>query len=270
MSWVPLQPYLTHFSPCHHSLCEQTSWCKKFEWLVRIDWDDVLPKELTIKWEKWVSERPDLSHVAIPRCLGLANPEKVYLHLFSDAAKDAFASSAYLVCQYPDSTRSSRLIVSKCRVAPVKALTNPRLDLMGALLSSGHAQSILKVLTVDRTIYWTDSENVWFWVRRQTREFNHFVANRIGQIQRTTSPEQWRHVPATCKPADLPTRGLSAKELNDSKFWMQERTWVSLAQFAAHYTQRSVRTVRDWRPPVHIWPLPTHVLTQMNSLVSSI
>jgi len=34
----------------------------------------------------------------------LANPEKVDLHLFSDASKDAFASSAPLVCQYPDNT----------------------------------------------------------------------------------------------------------------------------------------------------------------------
>ena len=73
-------------------------------WMAGIDWDDVLPNELTIKWEKWVSELPKLSHIAIPRCLRLANPEKVDLHLFSDASKDAFASSASLVCQYPDNT----------------------------------------------------------------------------------------------------------------------------------------------------------------------
>ena len=195
-------------------------------WMAGIDWDDVLPKELTIKWEKWVSELPDLSHIAIPRCLRLANPERVDLHLFSDASKDAFASSAYLVGQYPDNTRSSRLIASKCRVAPLKALTIPRLELMGALLSSRLAQSILKVLTVDRTIYWTDSENVWFWVRSQSREFKPFVANRIGEIQRTTSPEQWRHVPGTCNPADLPTRGVSAKELTDCKFWTEGPTFL--------------------------------------------
>ena len=46
-------------------------------WMAGIDWDDVLPNELTIKWEKWVSELPNLSHIAIPRCLRLANPEKV-------------------------------------------------------------------------------------------------------------------------------------------------------------------------------------------------
>ena len=67
---------------------------------------------------------------------------------------------------------------------------------------------------------------MWFWVRSQSGEFKPFVANRIGEIQRMTSPEQWRHVPGTCNPADLPTRGLSAKELTDSKFWMEGPTFL--------------------------------------------
>jgi len=58
-------------------------------------------------------------------------------------------------------------------------------------------------------------------VRNQSREFKPFVTNRIGEIQRATSPEQWRHVPGTAKPADLPTRGLSAIALAESKVWME-------------------------------------------------
>jgi hypothetical protein len=92
---------------------------------------------------------------------------------------------------------------------------------MGAVLSSRLAASILNVLTVDRVIYWTDSENVYYWVRNQSREFKPFVANRIGEIQRTTSPEQWRHMPGTENPADLPTRGLSVADLSENKFWME-------------------------------------------------
>ena len=166
-------------------------------WMAGVDWDDELPENLKIKWEKWVSELPQLSNVAVPRCLRRAYPENIELHLFSDASNDAFASVAYLVCRYQDSSPSSRLIASKCRVSPVKAMTIPRLELMGAILSSRLAQNILKVISVDRTIFWTDSENVWYWVRNQSREFKPFVANPIGEIQRTSSPEQWRHVPGT-------------------------------------------------------------------------
>ncbi len=189
--------------------------------MVGLDWDDVLPSNLRMKWETWVSELQDLSHVAIPHCLRLPNPESVDLHLFSDASKDAFASVAYLVCHYTSSPSTSCLVASKCCVSPLKVVTIPCLELMGAILSSRLAKSILNVLTVDRVIYWTDSENVYYWVRNQSRELKPFVANRIGEIQRTTSPEQWHHVPGTINPADIPTRGLSAADLGESTFWIE-------------------------------------------------
>ena len=202
-------------------------------WMAGVDWDDKLPENLKVKWKKWVSELPQLSNVAVPRCLRRAYPDSIELHLFSDASNEAFASVAYLVCRYQDSSPSSRLIASKCRVSPMKTITIPRLELMGAVLSSRLAQNILKVITVDRIIFWTDSENVWYWVRNQSREFKPFVANRIGEIQRTSSPDQWRHVPGTVNPADLPTRGLSAMALAESEVWMEgpaflkdnESTW---------------------------------------------
>lgn len=126
-----------------------------------MDWDDELPEDLKVKWERWVSELPQLSNVAVPRCLRRPNPVDIELHLFSDASNDAFASIAYLVCRYQDSRPSSSLIASKCRVSLVKVMTIPRLELMGAVLASRLAQNILKVITVDRTTFWTDSENVW-------------------------------------------------------------------------------------------------------------
>ena len=137
-----------------------------------------------------MTELPDLSQIAIPRSLRLPDPESVNFHLFADASKDAYPCAAYLVCDYTHSPSTSRLVESKCRVSPLKAITIPRLELMGAVLSSRLARSVLNVLTVDRVIYWTDSENVYYWVRNQSREFKPFVANCIDEIQRTTSPEQ--------------------------------------------------------------------------------
>lgn len=103
-------------------------------------------------------ELPQLSNVAVPHYLSRANPENIELHLFSDASNDAFASVAYLVSRYQESSPSSCLIASKCHVSPVRAMTipPPPLELMGAVLSSRLAQNILKVITVDRTTSWTD------------------------------------------------------------------------------------------------------------------
>ena len=159
-------------------------------WTAGLDWDDALPCHLKAKWIAWVTELPDLSQIAIPRSLRLPDPESVNFHLFADASKDAYPCAAYLVCDYTHSPSTSRLVESKCRVSPLKAITIPRLELMGAVLSSRLARSVLNVLTVDRVIYWTDSENVYYWVRNQSREFKPFVANCIDEIQRTTSPEQ--------------------------------------------------------------------------------
>lgn len=145
-------------------------------WMAGVDWDEELPENLKVKWQKWVSELPQLSNVAIPH-LRRAYPKNIELHLFSDASNEAFASVANLVCRYQASSPSLRLIASKCRASPVKAMTIPRLELMGAVLPSRLAQNILKVISVDRTIFWTDSENVWYWVRNQSREFKPFVAN---------------------------------------------------------------------------------------------
>lgn len=202
-------------------------------WIAGVGWDDVLPDNLIAKWRKWISELPELSNVTIPRCLRQPSPSQTCLHVFSDASKEAYASVAYLVCRYPDNTASSRLVASKSRVAPTKVVTIPRLELMGAVLSTRLAKNIAKTLTVDRTIFWSDSTNVLHWIRNQSREFKPFVANRVGEIHRSTNPEQWRHIPGELNPADLPTRGLSAKDLANSKFWMEgpelvkadESTW---------------------------------------------
>ena len=104
---------------------------------------------------------------------------------------------------------------------------------MGAVLSVRLAKAINNTLEVEGTIFWTDSTNVLYWIRNQSREFKPFVANRDGEIHRSSNPQQWRHVPGDMNPADLPTRGLSATELANSKLWAEgpeiiqgeESTW---------------------------------------------
>ena len=89
---------------------------------------------------------------------------------------------------------------------------------MGAVLSSRLAQTLAPESAQSKQgIFWTDSENVWYWVHNQSKEFKPFVANIIGEIQRTTSPEQWHHVPGIKNPAYLATRGSSAAELIDGR-----------------------------------------------------
>ena len=160
-------------------------------------------------------------------------PSQARLHVFSDASKEAYATVAYLVCRYPDRNTSSRIIASKSRVAPTKAVTIPRLELMGAVLSDRLAKTINKTLEIEGTIFWTDSTNVLHCIRNQSRELKPFVANRVGEIHRSSNPQQWRHIPDDMNPADLLTRALPATEMANSKVWpegpsniqCEESTW---------------------------------------------
>ena len=61
--------------------------------------------------------------------------------------------------------------------------------------------------------------NVLWWIRRRSRQYKPFVANRVGEIQSNTSPDQWRYVPTNQNPADLLTRGLTSQDMIKSKLW---------------------------------------------------
>ena len=70
-------------------------------------------------------------------------------------------------------------------------------------------------------------------MHNRSRTFKPFAANRVGEIQRLTNPEEWRHVLGDKNPADLPTRGITASQLNSNKTWKEgpeflltdESTW---------------------------------------------
>ena len=202
-------------------------------WAAGVDWDDVLPAKLVAKWDAWLSELQKIPRISFPRCLRLGHPTDIQLHVFSDASRAAYAAAAYLVCKYLDHPPTSRLVGSKCRVSPVKAMTIPRLELMGPVVATRLAKNLVRVLKVESVTFWVDSTNVLYWVRNQSRNFKAFVANRVGEIQRSTNPNQWRHIPGETNPADLPTRGLSASQLSQCQAWIEgpeflkkdESTW---------------------------------------------
>ena len=101
-------------------------------WNKEKDWDDAMDKEDTEKWRQIMEETKELLTIEVPRYIGGKNSQLI---CFCNASKDAYATLIYLKTM--DEERKSRinLIFSKARIAPKKAMSIPRLELMALLIA---------------------------------------------------------------------------------------------------------------------------------------
>ncbi|GFW08076.1 uncharacterized protein TNCV_2978442 [Trichonephila clavipes] len=98
-------------------------------WKSKAFWDDPIPSSILENWNKFTKESKYLNSISIPRFLGIDQNSDIILHGFCDASTKAYAAVVYL-----KSKQEIHLVSAKTRVAPIKQLTIPRLELCGALL----------------------------------------------------------------------------------------------------------------------------------------
>ncbi len=186
-------------------------------WMMGQEWDQELPEETQKNWSKFFKELEHLNTVEFPRCLTPLSAIGVpMLCVFADASRKAFGACAYIRWQISNGKFESRFIAAKSRVAPLKELTIPRLELQSAVLASRLGKSILEEtrLEFERIIYFTDSQIVLAWVQSHARNYKPFVSSRVGEIQSNSNPAEWRHINGDLNVADDVSRGVAATELN--------------------------------------------------------
>ncbi|XP_076626466.1 uncharacterized protein LOC143344360 isoform X2 [Colletes latitarsis] len=130
------------------------------------------------------------------------------LHVFCDASLEAYAAAAYIRIEVEKAPTSTILIMAKSRVAPLKPLSVPRLELQAALLAARLANTITEELDIEfhRRFLWSDSTTVLWWIKGEPRTRQVFVAHRLGEIGEITKSSEWRWVPSSQNPADIATR----------------------------------------------------------------
>jgi hypothetical protein len=194
-------------------------------WRAGLDWDQLLPQHLKQKWSEWLAELEQLNVFGLPRHhLNFSSQaDNIEIHLFCDASESGFGAVAYL--RYHDAAGNvvCSFLASKTRVAPLKVLTIPRLELQGAVLAARLGKMIEAELGIEiqRRVHWTDSEIVLKYLNNDTKRFKPFIANRVAEILDTTQKEEWRHVPTDSNPADLCSRGVKASTLHPDSLWFQ-------------------------------------------------
>ena len=72
---------------------------------------------------------------------------------------------------------------------------------------------------ISRRIFWSDSEIVLHWIKKEPNEYRSFVANRLGEIREKTKMDEWRWVPSKDNPADDATRFVPEAIKNDSRWF---------------------------------------------------
>ena len=91
-------------------------------------------------------------------------------------------------------------------------------------------------LPVGQTFFWSNSMTSLQYIKNETRCFQTFVANRVAEIHKTSSPEQWHHISGVINPADDGSRGVSAQYFqvgchwwSGPKFlWQPKQTWTNV------------------------------------------
>ncbi|XP_059050490.1 uncharacterized protein LOC131845442 [Achroia grisella] len=193
-------------------------------WLTGIDWDEIVPEKILQEWIKYRNELTILTEIEIPRWIGTkASDVKVELHGFCDASQSAYGAVVYARVVDLEGNVRVTLISAKTKVAPVKQVSVPRLELCGAVLLTKLLIETAKVLNIQKTYLhaWTDSTVVLAWINSHPNRWKVFVANRVSEILTNLDSHYWSHVGTKCNPADHASRGLYPSELKNNVMWFE-------------------------------------------------
>ncbi|XP_068232198.1 uncharacterized protein [Palaemon carinicauda] len=207
-------------------------------WKLGLTWDQEMPSELKLKFQRWLLSSEQFKNYQIDRCYfspkAWGKLSHMEVHGFGDASEKGYGACVYLRVPVENGSYKVSLVSSKSRVAPIKTITLPRLELMGCLLCSRLVNFVKNTLNLDNCVRvrcWTDSTIALSWIQRDASKKDLFVANRVKEIRELTPPSCWQHCVSKDNPADLITRGLLADKLVDSNLWLYGPSMLKESQY---------------------------------------
>lgn len=197
-------------------------------WRKGLNWDDELPEDITNEWLSLRSKLFELENIKIPRHVGVSKLCSIEYHGFCDASMKAYSAVVYCRTFY-QGIYNVQLLTSKTRVAPIKTVSLPNLELCGATLLSKLMTKVRVAMELDAKLFaWTDSTIVLDWLRNNEHK-QVFVANRISIILDHLKPTNWHHVRSKDNPADVASRGICPSMLLEHTLWWNGPSWLKLA-----------------------------------------
>lgn len=127
------------------------------------------------------------------------------------------------------------------KVAPIKLITIPRLELAAAHLTTKLLKAVQKSMEFNNTPFylWTDSLAVIMWIHSDLHKLKVYVANRVKEIRSESEPKNWNHVRSEFNPADLISRVIAPKAIINNQLWWNGPSWLKLPQ-------------QEWPKPINV------------------
>ena len=190
-------------------------------------WDNEVEPSEEEEFLRWKEQVPIVAETSIDRRYFKGEKDKTELHLFADASEDTMCAVAYLRSQPKEYSADLAFVIGKCRVAPMRHLSIPRLELQAAVMAVRLKRQIVKEheMKINSCSFWSDSITVLQWIHSSHRKQQVFVANRVAEILDTTDVSQWKHVSGINNPADIGTRANNIEELKRSE-WLTGPAWL--------------------------------------------
>ncbi|XP_055623288.1 uncharacterized protein LOC129766713 [Toxorhynchites rutilus septentrionalis] len=198
-------------------------------WLSTFDWDDPISDDIARKWEEFAAQLTLLKGYKVPRFVFLADSISTQFHIFTDASEVGYGACLYTRSTGKEGQIKTELVAAKSRVAPLKRLSLPRLELCAALLGAKLYAKVSAALRMEGIPcwFWSDSTVTLHWIQAPPNTWQTFVGNRTSEIQQLTHGHSWNHVKGTENPADHVSRGMLPQEFVSNTIWRHGPSWLA-------------------------------------------
>ncbi|XP_058840965.1 uncharacterized protein LOC131696442 [Topomyia yanbarensis] len=150
-------------------------------WKSQLEWDDQIPAEIMHEWQQLKKTLPKLAELDFTRRAIPSNAVQLELHGFSDASVRAHGGAIYAYSIDSQGNKAMNLLCAKSRVAPIKDITLPRKEFIGAKLVAELMHRVIDIIPQHniKVHYWCDSQVVLAWIHSDEQHEEIYVRNRV-------------------------------------------------------------------------------------------
>ena len=198
----------------------------------KLNWDDTIPDDLRPLWETNFEMMQDLRKLRFNRAI--VPDDAVDLNLntldFGDASKSMICSCIYARFKKKDGTFSCQLVLARTKVVP-QGMSLPRAELTAALTNTFTGEVVRRSFKGYHQgfIKFTDNQACLYWITNNQIPLKEWVRNRVIEIQRFSTTDQWHYIQSEDMIADIGTRkGATLHDVDKRSVWQNGFMWMKL------------------------------------------